>query len=88
MGDASTDLLVIATPLRKVQDEGASDIFNIVTADRRTRMDANVIKNMDNICFFADSLLVLEKSIYEFLKFCQRKNQKLKTSKFNISEHA
>ena len=85
MGDASTDLLVIATPLRKVQDEGASDIFNIVTADGRTRMDANVIKNMDDICFFADSLLVLEKNI---LKFCQRKNLKLKTSKFNISEHA
>ena len=36
VGDASTDLLVIATPLRKVQDEGASDIFNIVTADGRT----------------------------------------------------
>ena len=64
----------------------ASDIFNIV-ADGNTRMDANVIKNMDDLCFFNDSLSDLEKNINEFLKFCQEKNLKLKTSKFNISQH-
>jgi len=33
----------------------ASDIFNVIT-DSSTRLDDNVIKNMDDLCFFAESL--------------------------------
>ena len=64
----------------------ASDIFNVVT-DSSTRLDDNVVKNMDDICFFAESLGDLEKVVCEFLKFCRLKNLKLKTDKFRISEH-
>ena len=64
----------------------ASDIFNIIT-DSSTRLESNVVKNMDDLAFFADTLEDLEKHICEFLKFCKAKNLKLKTSKFTISEH-
>ena len=50
-------------------------------------MDSNVVKNMDDLIFFADNLDDLEKHVNEFLKFCKEKNFKLKTSKFKISEH-
>ena len=89
---ASADLSVISIPSgryrMKVFAQGmssASDILNIAT-DGSTRMDDNVIKNMDDICVFADSLPDLEKIINVFLKFCQSKNLKLKMSKFRISE--
>ena len=45
-----------------------------------------MVKNMDDLAFFADSLEDLEKHVCEFLKFCKAKNLKLKTSKFKISE--
>ena len=64
----------------------ASDIFNVVT-DSSTRLDSNVVKNMDDICFFADNLVDLEKFVCEFLKFCKQKNLKLKTDKFKVSEN-
>ena len=64
----------------------ASDIFNVVT-DSSTRLDDNVVKNMDDILFFAESLRDLEKVVCEFLKFCRLKNLKLKTDKFRRSEH-
>ena len=90
--EATSDLLVIATPSGryrlKVLAQGvssASNIFHIVT-DGSTRLDSNVIKNMDDVCYFGDSLQDLEKYIVEFLKFCKMKNLKLKTSKFKISE--
>ena len=64
----------------------ASDIFNVVT-DGSTRLDSNVLKNMDDICFYADNLVDLERYVSEFLKFCKQKNLKLKTDKFRISEN-
>ena len=89
----SSNLLVIATPAgrfrMKVLAQGvssASDIFNIVT-DSSTRLDSNVIKNMDDLAFFSDNLVDLEKHVCEFLKFCKLKNLKLKTDKFKISEN-
>ena len=92
MCDSTSDFLVIATPagrLRmKVLAQGvtsASDIFNIVT-DSSTRLDSNVVKNMDDLAFFADTLEDLEKHVCQFLSFCKAKNLKLKTSKFVISE--
>ena len=85
--------MVIATPAgrfrMRVLAQGitsASDIFNIVT-DGSSRLDSNVVKNMDDLAFFADSIKDLEKHVCEFLKFCKAKNLKLKTSKFKISEH-
>ena len=63
----------------------ASDVFNIFT-NGNTRMEGNVVKVMDDICFFTDTLADLEKYINEFLVFCKDKNFKLKTSKFRISE--
>ena len=42
---------------------------------------------MDDLAFFADNLVDLEKHICEFLKFCKIKNLKLKTDKFKISEN-
>ena len=82
MGDASTDLLVIATPSGRYKMKVQVTFSTLsLLMEELHRMDANVMKNMDDICFFADSLLVLEKNIYEFLKFCQRKNLKLKTSR-------
>ena len=93
ISEASSNLLVIATPAgcfrMRVLGQGicsASDIFNVVT-DSSTRLDANVVKNMDDICFFAESLGDLERVVCEFLKFCRLKNLKLKTDKFRISEH-
>ena len=86
-------MLVIATPTgrfrMKVLAQGvssASDIFNIVT-DGSTRLDRNVVKNMDDLAFFADNLADLEKHVCNFLQFCKEKNLKLKTDKFKISEH-
>ena len=90
--DSTSDLLVIATPAgrfrMKVLAQGvssASDIFNIVT-DSSTRLDSNVVKNMDDLAFFADTLEDLEKHVCQFLSFCKAKNLKLKTSVFVISE--
>ena len=81
---------MIATPAgqfrMKVLAQGvssASDIFNIVT-DSSTRLDSNVVKNMDDLVFFSDNLVDLEKYVCEFLKFCKKKNLKLKTDKFKI----
>lgn len=51
----------------------ASDIFNIIT-DSSTRLDSNMVKNMDDLVFFSDSLEYLEKHVCEFLKFCKAKN--------------
>ena len=45
-----------------------------------------MIKNMDDIAFFADSLADLEKN-NEYLRYSKEKNLKLKTSKYKISEH-
>ena len=42
---------------------------------------------MNDICFYADNLVDLEKYVCEFLKFCKQKNLKLKTDKFRISEN-
>ena len=93
ISEASSDLLVISTTAgrfrMKVLGQGicsASDIFNVVT-DGSTRLDDNVVKNMDDIMFFSESLRDLEKVVCEFLKFCKQKNLKLKTDKFRISEH-
>ena len=69
-----------------VVDQGgtfASDIFNLLTDDT-TRMDDSVVKNMDDLMFYADSLSDLEKKIKEFLVFCKEKNLRLKSSKFVI----
>ena len=77
--EASSDLLVIATPSGryrlKVLARGvclASDVFNIVT-EGSTRLDSNVIKNIDNVYFFGDTLQDLEKYVVEF---CKEKNGK------------
>merc|ERR1712081_77227 len=93
ISESSSDLLVISTTAgrfrMKVLGQGicsASDICNVVT-DASTRLDDNVVKNMDDILFFAESLQDLEKVVCEFLKFCRLKNLKLKTDKFRISEH-
>ena len=64
---------------------GRFDIFNIIT-DSSIRLDSNVVKNMDDLAFYTDSLEDLEKHVCEFLKFCKAKNLKLKTDKFKISE--
>ena len=71
--EESSNLLVIATPAgrfrMKVLAQGvssASDIFNIVT-DSSTRLDSNVVKNMDDLAFFSDNLVDLEKHVCEFL---------------------
>ena len=72
----------------KVLAQGGSsalDIINIIT-DSSTRLDSNVAKNMDDLVFFADTLADLEKFVCEFLKFCKKKNLKLKTDKFKIFE--
>ena len=45
-----------------------------------------MVKNLDDLAFFADNLEDQEKQICEFLKFYKAKNLKLKTSKFKISE--
>ena len=42
---------------------------------------------MDDIGFYADTLVDLEKHVVEFLRFCKQKNLKLKTDKFRISEN-
>ena len=53
----------------------------------RPASHSNVIKNMNNIRFFGDTLLQdLEKYIIEFLKFCKEKKMKLKMSKLKTSE--
>ena len=77
--DESSNLLVIATPAgrfrMKVLAQGvssASEIFNIVT-DGSTRLDSNVVKNMDDLAFFSENLVDLEKHVCEFLKFCKKK---------------
>ena len=57
-----------------------------VVTDSSTRLDSNVVKNMDDLAFFADSLEDLEKHVCQFLSFCKAKNLKLKTSKFVILE--
>ena len=44
-----------------------SDIFNIIT-NSSTRLDSNVVKNMDDLAFYADSLEDLEKHVCEFSK--------------------
>ena len=77
--DSNSNLLVKATPSGRykmsVEDQGgtfASDIFNLLTDDT-TRMDDSVVKNMDDLMFYADSLSDLEKKIEEFLVFCREK---------------
>ena len=90
--EESSKLLVIVTSSRrykiKVIDQGitsASNIFNLLT-DGDTRFDENTLNNMDNLMIFADSLPHLKEKVEEFLMFAQKKNLKLKTSKFPISK--
>ena len=77
--EESSNLLVIATPAgrfrMKVLAQGvssASDIFNIVT-DGSTRLDKHVVKNMDDLAFFVESLVDLEKHVCNFCSFVKEK---------------
>ena len=62
-----------------------SDISNILT-DRDTRFALRMLKNMDNLLIFGDSLKKVKEKVEEFLIFAKKKNLILKTSKSTISE--
>ena len=63
----------------------ASNISNPLT-DRYTRFASQMLKNMDNLLIFGDSLKKVKEKVEEFLIFAKKKNLILKTSKSTISE--
>ena len=90
--EESSKLLVIATPAGrfkvKILAQGitsASDMFNLFT-DGNTRFGSRILKNMDDLLIFGDSLKEVKEKVEEFLMFAKKEILKLKTSKIIISE--
>ena len=90
--EESSKLLVIATPAGrfkvKIAAQGitsASDMFNLFT-DGNTRFGSRILKNMDDLLIFGDSLKEVKEKVEEFLMFAKKEILKLKTSKIIISE--
>ena len=63
----------------------ARDIFNLLT-DGDIRLDSQMLKNMDNLLILGDPLLEINRKNEHFWRLAKKKNLKLKTFKFRISE--
>ena len=64
----------------------SQDLFNLIT-DGSTKIDGefNVLKNVDDLCVYSDTLEGLEKQIEKLLMMCRSINLKLSPSKFKLS---
>ena len=51
------------------------------------RYSTDVLKNMDDLLFSGETIEELQEKIKRFLVFAEEKNMKIKTSKFEVSEH-